>query len=681
MKKNKKNVMLITTWIIFAVFIIWLVFTYNQNNQNLVDEWIPTDEELANLSEEEKIELGLNVENPDTFLEDISSWRRSRRSRWRSYSRWYSSSSSKKVTSNQYSRICYSRSYNATSLNTIKNWPMRSLKLQLLLSSKSAVYYDNLLKKYKSKSVSAVDRCKKLKDKYNRNLWSIISVIKGKWMSSDAVSKYTKRWNELASVKTYINWSNEVKELDKQILASAVPEPLDEPSDNSVAKNVPDESETRTESYKQAFMAAETASFTSRVERVVTCEHFYKKWNIGDTDSCYYEWKTYKLKIMPDYNWWFTENLNVWTKISSSIAQWASCTAVNKYCYNNIESNCESHWWLYQWDQVMCGLGSEPRSIMSICPNTWKVPNKVVFDDLVTNPSFNSTWWKNWNMINWLASPWPGYFKVSSSYNIKQFKEKELLWWTSTELNNKRANVIKITEAGRNIVRTNIDRTSGLSVVCQKQVNELEDKSCASFNKEWGEGEEDSCEYWWKTYTIKKMPDWKWWFTQFLDIWEMVSAHLDGYSNFSDLNSNSDCNNIKKYCPDNEKENCNKYWWLYEYAQANCTSNPNDDICPNGWIVPSNEIMNNLQRAWEATWWEWNKIFWLASELPGFYLVWNWHTNFHWKDLQVRFMQSDTSAYSSRVTTLNLVLIHNSDKIWHWGLSLPSASSVVCVKK
>jgi uncharacterized protein (TIGR02145 family) len=69
---------------------------------------------------------------------------------------------------------------------------------------------------------------------------------------------------------------------------------------------------------------------------------------------------------------WLKENLNVGNMISGVDDQGTDCNNIQKYCYNNAESNCDDYGGLYQWDQAMCGKTTE--GAQGICPDGWHIP-------------------------------------------------------------------------------------------------------------------------------------------------------------------------------------------------------------------------------------------------------------------------------------------------------------------
>jgi uncharacterized protein (TIGR02145 family) len=68
---------------------------------------------------------------------------------------------------------------------------------------------------------------------------------------------------------------------------------------------------------------------------------------------------------------WFKENLNVGTLLNSNLGQTNTGT-IEKYCLNNLESNCTLYGGLYQWDEMM-EYSSTP-GVQGICPSGWHIP-------------------------------------------------------------------------------------------------------------------------------------------------------------------------------------------------------------------------------------------------------------------------------------------------------------------
>jgi uncharacterized protein (TIGR02145 family) len=68
---------------------------------------------------------------------------------------------------------------------------------------------------------------------------------------------------------------------------------------------------------------------------------------------------------------WFKEDLNIGKRINGIQDQTDNDT-IEKYCYNDIESNCDIYGGLYQWTEMMQYL-TTPGG-MGICPTGWHIP-------------------------------------------------------------------------------------------------------------------------------------------------------------------------------------------------------------------------------------------------------------------------------------------------------------------
>ncbi len=76
---------------------------------------------------------------------------------------------------------------------------------------------------------------------------------------------------------------------------------------------------------------------------------------------------------------WTKENLNIGIRIDGSQGQ-TNNGVIEKYCFDNLESNCDQYGGLYQWDEVM--QGSATPGVQGICPSGWHVPTDGEFTTL-----------------------------------------------------------------------------------------------------------------------------------------------------------------------------------------------------------------------------------------------------------------------------------------------------------
>jgi uncharacterized protein (TIGR02145 family) len=76
---------------------------------------------------------------------------------------------------------------------------------------------------------------------------------------------------------------------------------------------------------------------------------------------------------------WMAQNLNIGTRIAGGATQ-TNNGIIEKYCYDNIESNCNVYGGLYQWDEAMQFITTE--GAKGVCPTGWHIPALAEWDNL-----------------------------------------------------------------------------------------------------------------------------------------------------------------------------------------------------------------------------------------------------------------------------------------------------------
>lgn len=94
-------------------------------------------------------------------------------------------------------------------------------------------------------------------------------------------------------------------------------------------------------------------------------------WSCGDTLTDPYDDQTYGT-VQIGNQCWMAKNINIGTRIESTNNMLNNAT-IEKYCYDNIESNCEVWGGLYQWSEIM-EYDTIP-STQGICPSGWHLPS------------------------------------------------------------------------------------------------------------------------------------------------------------------------------------------------------------------------------------------------------------------------------------------------------------------
>ena len=77
---------------------------------------------------------------------------------------------------------------------------------------------------------------------------------------------------------------------------------------------------------------------------------------------------------------WMAENLNVGTRISSYQEQ-TDNNVIEKYCFENIDENCDTYGTLYQWNEMMQYEDAE--GARGICPGGFHVPTQTEWQTMI----------------------------------------------------------------------------------------------------------------------------------------------------------------------------------------------------------------------------------------------------------------------------------------------------------
>lgn len=90
---------------------------------------------------------------------------------------------------------------------------------------------------------------------------------------------------------------------------------------------------------------------------------------------------------------WLKENLNIGTRITGSSNQTDNNT-IEKYCYDNLETNCDTYGGLYQWAEAVQYKNGATNTtspspafagnVQGICPSGWHIPTQAEFQTLST---------------------------------------------------------------------------------------------------------------------------------------------------------------------------------------------------------------------------------------------------------------------------------------------------------
>jgi len=178
---------------------------------------------------------------------------------------------------------------------------------------------------------------------------------------------------------------------------------------------------------------------------------------------------------------WMQQNLNVGVRVAGTSNQGTSCSSIEKYCYDNNESNCTTYGGFYQWDQAMCG-GTTPGAT-GICPAGWHIPTDEEFTTLERAVCTSGTCESDFPYVSVITTAWRGTnegttLKSGSGFNglisglrytdgSFMFSGSYAGWWSST-LYSGLAWERWLYSGWTTIWRGTNDNTYGLSIRCLK---------------------------------------------------------------------------------------------------------------------------------------------------------------------------------------------------------------------
>ena len=174
---------------------------------------------------------------------------------------------------------------------------------------------------------------------------------------------------------------------------------------------------------------------------------------------------------------WLQQNLNYGTRIDSTSDQ-TNNNIPEKYCYKNLESNCDVFGGLYQWDEAM--QYSTTEGVKGICPTDWHLPTDAEWTKLtdylggqnVAGGKMKEAGCTHWGSPNTGASNSSGFTTLPGGYRSPYGYFGSLnsyaYLWSSTQLD---ATLAWGRFPGYNyefVAYTYIDKPNGFSIRCLK---------------------------------------------------------------------------------------------------------------------------------------------------------------------------------------------------------------------
>ncbi len=316
-----------------------------------------------------------------------------------------------------------------------------------------------------------------------------------------------------------------------------------------------------------------------------------------------YENQVYTTVLIGD-QCWFNENLNIGTKIDG-ITIMTDNDIIEKYCYDDLESNCDQFGGLYQWNELM--EYSTIEGSQGICPDGWHVATDMEWfemanylDPTVTNPYLQS--WQGTDIgIQLLQGGTSGFEALLSGYRkwdsgeFNYLNEKGL-YWTSTinPYNTVHSWYRLLEEDNPQIYKNGCDKSYGYAIRCIKD-STITNWSCGDPIIDDRDGQ---------SYNTVEIDN-HCWLAENINI----GTKIDGITIMTDNDI------IEKYCYDDLESNCDQFGGLYQWNELMeySTIEGSQGICPDGWHVATDmewfEMANYLDptvtnpylQSWQGT--------------------------------------------------------------------------------
>jgi len=169
---------------------------------------------------------------------------------------------------------------------------------------------------------------------------------------------------------------------------------------------------------------------------------------------------------------WLKENLNVGTRIDGTTGQTNNTPTniIEKYCYDNLESNCTTYGALYQWNEAMQYITTEKAK--GICPIGWHIPTRAEFQACSTAVGGDGNALKavGQGTAPGAGTNTSGFSALLAGFSISGgfYHLDETDFWSSTEYNTNDAYYLRLYNNNNSIDITFGGKLYGFSVRCLK---------------------------------------------------------------------------------------------------------------------------------------------------------------------------------------------------------------------
>jgi uncharacterized protein (TIGR02145 family) len=188
-----------------------------------------------------------------------------------------------------------------------------------------------------------------------------------------------------------------------------------------------------------------------------------------------YEGKVYHT-VQVGSQCWLRENLNAGTRVNSGVDQDPANGLTEKYCYQDLESNCDVYGGLYQWDEMM--QGSTGGMVQGICPPGWHLPDNLEFQalaEVLGGDSLCGGKMKERGYIHWIypnsgATNESGLTVLPAGIRNSNTSFGNLrdhaYFWVSTEYSNPHSFYRFLSEVSDDLFQGYVSKENGMSIRC-----------------------------------------------------------------------------------------------------------------------------------------------------------------------------------------------------------------------
>jgi uncharacterized protein (TIGR02145 family) len=162
-------------------------------------------------------------------------------------------------------------------------------------------------------------------------------------------------------------------------------------------------------------------------------------WTCGEPVTDTRDYKVYNT-VLIGTQCWFAQNLNAGIMIDSSLYQ-TDNGVVEKFCYRDLESNCDVYGGLYQWDEQMQytpSSNSSPSGRQGVCPIGWHLPSLSESNQLqsflggwsIAGGKMKETGFSHWNQPNAGATNSSGFTGLGAGIQNATRGYSSLMTWS-----------------------------------------------------------------------------------------------------------------------------------------------------------------------------------------------------------------------------------------------------------